>query len=130
MANLTKSIEKTNLKCYLHENGNAFLSNASINNAKVKQISLTEYRRLKDNGAFYPLTIFNQGGIVVTKHDRGEVIGIEYNVKKGMISFNTSIEPVLEYKHLNTLIEDYSEMCIEDYSNVAEHDFTPFEIID
>ena len=84
-------------------------------NVKIKMVTKQAYLNLRNRQTIvWPF--------IVTKINQPEPIGTYYRIQKGMSSFNTTINPIVDvpYKHQVELLEnamaDYIDMCNDDYS--------------
>jgi hypothetical protein len=105
---------------YQTKQGKVLFTNSVINNTEVIKIEKPK--------SDYEL-MYCAHGLKVERFDRPSPIGTEYKVTRGMVSFTTSINPIVPFQTaqvLNEMIEDYISMSNEDYS---EADFTEVEIL-
>jgi len=76
--------------------------------------------------------LYRQDQYMVERFNRPAPIGVEYKVtdNKRMVSFNTSVCPMVQFnqsQHIDNLITDYIDMCMDDYSQDDFTDFTETE---
>jgi len=108
---------------YYRFNGKILLSAGTIENPGATEITKLQYDETK------PHTLYNGFGLTVTRYWRGEIIGFEYEVRRGDKFYNTSVQPtVLQFGHLNNSLEEYYGMKLEKV--MVDNRFTEYTVIE